>query len=133
MILSTKAKNILDNVLHAAGAVCGFVAANQAGIIAAFPAQDQPVVALVASGVGVLGGDVVSDLIGMVDSGTSPTLAGIAQDLKLLADFVADVAVVWMKFFQLTGEGVNVFVRKFGCRRRRKESQTFRLTGGFFI
>ena len=84
MILSTKAKNILDNVLHAAGAVCGFVAANQAGIIAAFPAQDQPVVAIVASGVGVLGGDVVSDIIGMVDSGTSPTLAGIAQDLKSL-------------------------------------------------
>ena len=84
MILSTKAKIILDNVLHAAGAVCGFVAANLAGIIAAFPAQDQPVVAIVASGVGVLGGDVVSDLIGMVQAGTNPTAASIVQDLKSL-------------------------------------------------
>lgn len=36
--------------------------------------------------------------------------AGVAEDLELLADFVADVAVVGMEFFQFGSEGVNVFV-----------------------
>jgi len=31
------------------------------------------------------------------------------------------------------GEGVGIGGRVLGCRRRRKESQTFRPTGGFFI
>ena len=35
---------------------------------------------------------------------------GIAEHLKLLADFVADVAVVGMQLFQLAVKGVNVFV-----------------------
>jgi hypothetical protein len=35
---------------------------------------------------------------------------GFAENLKLLADFVADVAVVGMKFFQLAVKGVNIFV-----------------------
>ena len=34
--------------------------------------------------------------------------AGVAKDLELLADFVFDVAVVGMKFFQFAGEGVGV-------------------------
>ena len=34
--------------------------------------------------------------------------------MKLLADFVADMAVVWMKLFQLTSESVNIFVGEFG-------------------
>ena len=48
-----------------------------------------------------------------------------------------------MQLFQFADEGVIIVVREFGCRRRRaclavvgrrrKESQTFRLTGGFFI
>jgi len=32
--------------------------------------------------------------------------SGITQDLKLLADFIADVAVVGMEFFKLAGESV---------------------------
>jgi hypothetical protein len=36
--------------------------------------------------------------------------AGVPQYLKLLADFIADVAVVGMEFFQFWGEGVDVFV-----------------------
>ena len=38
--------------------------------------------------------------------------AGVAEDLELLADFVADVAVVGMEFFQFGGEGVDFFVAK---------------------
>lgn len=34
--------------------------------------------------------------------------AGVAEDLKLLADFVFDVAVVGVKLFHFTGEGVGV-------------------------
>ena len=34
--------------------------------------------------------------------------AGIAQDLELLADFIADVTVVGMQPFQFAGEGVGV-------------------------
>jgi len=37
----------------------------------------------------------------------------IAQDLELLADFVFDVAVVGMEFFQFAGEGVGVGGREF--------------------
>ena len=33
---------------------------------------------------------------------------GIAQYMQLLADFIADVAIVGMKFFQFAGEGVGV-------------------------
>jgi len=38
----------------------------------------------------------------------------IAQDLKLLADFVADVAIIGMEFFQFAGEGVGVHGCKLG-------------------
>jgi hypothetical protein len=34
--------------------------------------------------------------------------AGVTEDLKLLADFIPDVAVVGMELFQFAGEGVGV-------------------------
>ena len=46
---------------------------------------------------------------------------GVAEDLELLADFVADVAVVGMEFFQLAGVGVNVFVGEFGFAKTMDE------------
>jgi len=39
--------------------------------------------------------------------------SGIAQDLKLLADFVADMPIVRMQLLQLTGEGAGVGGREF--------------------
>jgi len=39
--------------------------------------------------------------------------AGITQDLELLADFIFDVAIIGMEFFQFAGEGVGVGGRKF--------------------
>lgn len=36
--------------------------------------------------------------------------AGVAEDLELLADFVADVAVVGVEFFQFALKCVDVFV-----------------------
>ena len=36
--------------------------------------------------------------------------AEVAEDLELLADFVADVAVVGVEFFEFAGERVNFFV-----------------------
>jgi hypothetical protein len=57
--------------------------------------------------------------------------AGVAQDLELLADFGPDISIIWMKLLQFTVVSINVVVGEFICRRRREESQTFRLTGGF--
>jgi hypothetical protein len=37
---------------------------------------------------------------------------GVAQDLELLADFVADMTVVGMQFLQFAFVGVNVRIRK---------------------
>jgi hypothetical protein len=36
--------------------------------------------------------------------------AGVAEDLELLADFIADVAVDGMEFFEFGREGVDAFV-----------------------
>jgi hypothetical protein len=41
--------------------------------------------------------------------------------------------VVGMEFFQFAGEGVNICGCKLGCRRRREESQTFRLIVDFYL
>ena len=38
--------------------------------------------------------------------------AGVAEDLKFLADFIADVMIVGMEFCEFRSEGVDVFVAK---------------------
>ncbi len=91
--LSLKQKNILDRILWSLGGVLGFVAGNVPAIASAFSPAHQALVTAVATGVGVLGGDVVSDLIAFVDTGTVPvgsttTTAGIAKtwtDAKAIA------------------------------------------------
>jgi hypothetical protein len=39
--------------------------------------------------------------------------SGIAQDLKLLADFIPHMPVVGMQFLQFAGVGVNILIREF--------------------
>jgi len=39
--------------------------------------------------------------------------AGVAQYLKLLADFVADVPIAGMQFLKSRGQGVRIFVGEF--------------------
>jgi hypothetical protein len=73
--LTVKQKNILDRVLWAAGAILGFIAANVTSIAGTLPANEQVVATTVLTAVGVLGGDVVSDLIGLVDTGALPPAA----------------------------------------------------------
>ena len=46
--------------------------------------------------------------------------ADITQDLELLADFVADMPIIRMEFFQLAGEGVGVG----GCKTIGGRSST---------
>lgn len=62
MILSVRQKNILDKALWAVGAFVGYLVAN----VQAFPPAEQALV----TGVGVLAGDAVSDIIAFVDTGT---------------------------------------------------------------
>jgi len=40
--------------------------------------------------------------------------AGVAEDLKLLADFVADVPIAGMQFLKSRGQGVRILVGEFG-------------------
>src|SRR5258708_36030288 len=40
--------------------------------------------------------------------------AGVAEDLKLLADFVADVPIAGMQFLKSQGQGVRILVGEFG-------------------
>ena len=40
--------------------------------------------------------------------------AGVAEDLKLLADFVADVPIAGMQFLKPRGQGVRILVGEFG-------------------
>jgi hypothetical protein len=62
MTISLRQKNILDKVLWAVGAFIGYLVAN----VQAFPPAEQALV----TGVGVLAGDAVSDIIAFVDTGT---------------------------------------------------------------
>lgn len=68
--LTVRQKNILDRVLWVVGALLGFIAANTPSIIQIFPASEQGLAIGILTGVGILGGDVVSDIVGMVDTGT---------------------------------------------------------------
>jgi len=81
MVISLRQKNILDRILWAVGGLVGFVAANTPAIVQAVPADKQALASAILAGVGVLGGDVVSDLIAFVDTGTVPT-ALVAQTWK---------------------------------------------------
>jgi len=40
--------------------------------------------------------------------------AGVAEDLKLLADFVADVPIAGMQFLQSRGQRVRIIIGEFG-------------------
>lgn len=62
MAISLRQKNILDKALWAVGAFIGYLVAN----VQAFPPAEQALV----TGVGVLAGDAVSDIIAFVDTGT---------------------------------------------------------------
>ena len=58
---------------------------------------------------------------------------GIAENLKLLADFVADVAVVGMQLFQLAVKGVNVFVLELRLAEATHDVQHVQRPAGFWF
>jgi len=55
--------------------------------------------------------------------------AGIAKDLELLADFVADVPIIGMELLKLPLEDIGVRRRELLSRRRRKEASSFPACG----
>ena len=62
--------------------------------------------------------------------------AGVAEDLKLLADFVADVPIAGMQFLKSRGQRVRILVGEFGFARLPKAVNHLRATtqiGTFII
>src|SRR5882757_9558530 len=66
-------------------------------------------------------------------SGNAPTTglevedeAGVAEDLKLLADFVADVPIAGMQFLKSRGQGVRILVGEFGFAGEHTRPRVFR-------
>ena len=57
--------------------------------------------------------------------------AGIPQHLQLLADFVADVAIVRMQLFQLAGVRVNILVLEFRFAESPHDVQHVQRPAGF--